>query len=54
MKTKQILIIAILLLIFPVCRAQYFDAGVKLGLVASQVDGDTYAGYNKLGFDIFK
>ena len=52
MKTKQILIIAILLLIFPVCRAQYFDAGVKLGLVASQVDGDTYAGYNKLGFDI--
>ena len=26
-----------------------FDGGVKLGAITSQVAGDTYAGYNKLG-----
>jgi len=30
-------------------QAQRFDGGVKLGLSLSQVDGDTYAGYNKAG-----
>lgn len=30
-------------------HAQRFDGGFKLGLSLSQVDGDTYAGYNKAG-----
>ena len=30
--------------------AQQFNVGLLGGLVTSQVDGDTYAGYNKLGF----
>lgn len=29
--------------------AQQFTGGLNLGLTASQVDGDTYKGYNKLG-----
>ncbi|MEI6696864.1 MAG: porin family protein [Bacteroidota bacterium] len=33
-------------------NAQYFNAGIKLGVVGSQVDGDTYGGYDKLGLDI--
>ncbi len=30
--------------------SQPFHGGVMAGICASQVDGDTYAGYNKLGF----
>ena len=30
--------------------AQQFQAGILSGISTSQVDGDTYAGYNKLGF----
>ncbi len=33
-------------------NAQYFNAGFKLGVVGSQVDGDTYGGYDKLGLDV--
>jgi hypothetical protein len=34
------------------CDAQQrFRAGAKLGLSTSQVDGDTYSGYNKAGVD---
>jgi len=29
--------------------AQRFNGGILLGMNASQVDGDTYAGYNKFG-----
>lgn len=32
-------------------NAQYFNAGIKLGLVGSQVDGDGFGGYDKLGLD---
>ncbi len=31
-------------------RAQEFNAGIFGGVTASQVDGDSYGGYNKLGF----
>lgn len=31
-------------------KAQEFNAGMYGGLVASQIDGDTYGGYNKAGF----
>lgn len=37
--------------IFPlIALAQQFKAGVIAGVATTQVDGDTYAGYNKLGF----
>ncbi len=29
--------------------SQYFKAGISAGIATSQVDGDTYAGYNKAG-----
>jgi hypothetical protein len=39
-----------LLLFFPVFSfCQYFEGGAVAGLSASQVDGDTYWGFNKLG-----
>ena len=31
-------------------QSRYFEGGVIGGLTASQVDGDTYSGFNKLGF----
>ena len=31
-------------------HGQQFQAGILSGISTSQVDGDTYAGYNKLGF----
>lgn len=33
-------------------KAQYFNSGIKTGIVASQVDGDTYGGYDKFGFNL--
>lgn len=30
--------------------SQFFEGGALAGLSASQVDGDTYSGFNKLGF----
>jgi hypothetical protein len=46
---KSILIIGFLFAGFFI-SAQEFNAGVYGGLVMSQLDGDTYNGYNKLGF----
>jgi opacity protein-like surface antigen len=34
---------------FPL-SAQRFEGGLLAGMTASQVDGDSYSGYNKLGF----
>jgi hypothetical protein len=45
-----ILAAAILILVCEHSFAQQFNAGVFGGVTASQVDGDSYAGYNKLGF----
>lgn len=42
-----------ILILFLACipvAAQHFKGGLALGINGSQVDGDTYAGYNKLGF----
>ena len=36
---------------FEIEAQQRFKAGLKAGLSASQVAGDTYAGYDKAGFD---
>jgi hypothetical protein len=47
---KNIITILIFLLLFPVFSySQQFEGGAVAGLSASQVDGDTYSGFNKLG-----
>ena len=45
---KKLIIIALLALP-AVVSAQRFNGGALLGICASQVDGDTYAGFDKLG-----
>lgn len=50
MKTKIILIFVFLSSALLV-NAQYFNAGIKAGVVGSQVDGDGFGGYDKLGLD---
>ena len=38
------------LIVFPcLLSAQGFNAGLRVGVVGSQVDGDTYEGFNKAG-----
>lgn len=46
----SLLIFSCALLMSTQCLAQKFGAQLSLGLNASQVDGDQYAGYNKAGF----
>ena len=42
--------VVVLLLLFPLATfAQKFNAGIRAGIVASQVDGDTYEGFDKAG-----
>lgn len=44
------MILLVMLLVHPTgLKAQQFNAGVFGGVTASQVDGDTYGGFNKLG-----
>jgi opacity protein-like surface antigen len=44
-------LILLMLLALPlVSWAQRFNGGALIGICASQVDGDTYAGFDKLGF----
>jgi opacity protein-like surface antigen len=44
-------ILSLVLFLFMVCsaNAQPFSGGFFAGMSASQVDGDTYSGYNKIG-----
>jgi opacity protein-like surface antigen len=51
MKKTTIIFLFITLFISSYTIAQYFNAGIKAGLVGSQVDGDGFAGYDKLGLD---
>jgi opacity protein-like surface antigen len=51
MKKLILLILLFLPFVLPeVSWAQRFNGGVVAGICASQVDGDTYAGFDKLGF----
>lgn len=43
-------VLVLLLLSAYFVKAQEFNAGIYSGIVASQVDGDRYSGYNKAGF----
>ena len=43
------ILIILLLVAGSVSKAQPFGGGFFAGVTASQVDGDTYAGYNKIG-----
>jgi len=48
---RSVKIIFFIFLFLPaITTGQYFDGGALIGLSASQVDGDTYSGFNKLGF----
>nr|WP_321406937.1 porin family protein [uncultured Carboxylicivirga sp.] len=49
---KLIASIIFVFLVIPCTNAQSFRAGFTGGATVSQVDGDTYAGYNKLGLII--
>lgn len=46
---KKLIFPALLLLIVQVATAQRFEGGILAGFNASQVEGDTYKGYNKPG-----
>ena len=46
---NRVLLSAVFLLILTQVTAQKFHGGTITGLVASQVDGDTYSGYDKAG-----
>lgn len=48
MKYSSLLILFLLSSLFT--NAQVFNAGVMVGISGSQVEGDGYGGYNKLGF----
>jgi hypothetical protein len=49
MLKNKIYILVLLSFLTLSSNSQYFDGGVVAGLSASQVDGDTYWGFNKLG-----
>lgn len=49
MRKHWFLLATYLLFALSVLKAQEFNAAVYTGMVASQVDGDTHAGYNKAG-----
>ena len=46
---RYTIILITLILSFSGIRAQYFDGGIVGGFSASQIDGDSYSGFNKLG-----
>jgi len=50
MKTKATIYLILFFLSSFYSQAQYFNAGIKAGVVGSQVDGDGFGGYDKLGF----
>lgn len=47
---KKLIQLLILFILTTGIHAQTFEGGFFAGITASQVDGDTYSGYNKLGF----
>ncbi len=50
MKRAVFFILLILTIRAEAQEFQRFEGGIILGVSASQIDGDTYAGYNKLGY----
>jgi outer membrane protein W len=46
---KKFISILVILGVWISAEAQKFEGGIVAGFNASQVDGDTYAGYNKIG-----
>lgn len=47
---KKIILFSVCCLLSGFVQAQGFKGGLHVGLLATQVDGDGYGGYNKLGF----
>lgn len=53
MKTSKLLIITLFLFFGIIAKSQIiFNGGIMGGLVGSQVAGDTYSGFDKLGFSV--
>ena len=48
---KRLIIIFFLIIGASFSFAQYFEGGIISGVSANQIDGDTYSGYNKLGYN---
>lgn len=48
---RRILLVALIAGISGLLSAQKFDGGLVMGLVGSQVAGDTYGGFNKAGIN---
>ncbi len=48
---KKIITLLIVAISLNISFGQYFEGGIITGISANQIDGDTYAGYNKLGYD---
>ena len=47
---KSVLLVVVMVAGFSIkTSAQYFDGGIIGGLSASQIDGDSFAGYKKVG-----
>jgi hypothetical protein len=46
---QKLVLMAFTFLCFSLSHAQNFTGGILLGVTASQVDGDSYSGYNKPG-----
>jgi hypothetical protein len=49
MKKKSVVSTILLVIIFSAVNAQEFNAGAYGGMSITQLDGDTYSGYNKTG-----
>ena len=47
--TRTIFLVLIFLVLQTICSAQKFAAHIDIGFNVSQIDGDLFAGYNKIG-----
>ena len=48
---KKILLLLIFIFVFVFLKAQYFQGSFIFGLAGSQIDGDGFRGYNKVGIE---
>ena len=46
---KKFIFLCLSIFIFASLQAQNFNGGIVAGMIASQYDGDSYAGFNRLG-----
>jgi hypothetical protein len=49
-KTLTLFLIAFLIVVSSIAKAQSFDGGLLAGAVTSQIDGDGYSGFHQIGW----